>query len=247
MGYWLQTFSCRDYSQPTWAGPRSLAGQGQPEGCAGNPSRQNVIRRGRRAFSNSGFSLLRFRALGLRRLGRSSRLLSCLLLQLVVGLATDLGGYGIMVGGTNGAHLNSFSLVDLVSHGRACAILNPYYTVFFAPAVQPQLKKLAALWSKYGLIADEKTRVSGRALGEAVAEGLIALSRRVGFPASLGEIEGMDESRLDKILQAARNPQLESKLKNMPIPLTADLVDEYMHPVLRAALTGDFSLIKSLS
>ena len=29
-----------------------------------------------------------------------------------IGLATDLGGYAIMVGGTSGAHLTSFSLVD---------------------------------------------------------------------------------------------------------------------------------------
>ena len=27
MGYWLQTFSCRDYSQPTWARPRKPAGR----------------------------------------------------------------------------------------------------------------------------------------------------------------------------------------------------------------------------
>jgi alcohol dehydrogenase len=59
-----------------------------------------------------------------------------------LGLGTDLGGYAIMIGGTNGAHLTSFSLVDILSHGRACAIMNPYYTVFFGPAIQPQLKIL---------------------------------------------------------------------------------------------------------
>ena len=42
-----------------------------------------------------------------------------------LGLATDLGGYAIMLGGTNGAHLTSFSLVDILSHGRACAIHEP--------------------------------------------------------------------------------------------------------------------------
>ena len=54
-------------------------------------------------------------------------------------LATDLGGYSIMIGGTNGGHLTSFSLVDVTSHGRACALMNPYYTVFFAPAIQEAL------------------------------------------------------------------------------------------------------------
>jgi len=28
------------------------------------------------------------------------------------------GGYAIMIGGTNGGHLTSFSLVDLLPHGR---------------------------------------------------------------------------------------------------------------------------------
>ena len=37
--------------------------------------------------------------------------------RMMLGLGTDLGGYAIMVGGTNGAHLNSFSLIDVLSHG----------------------------------------------------------------------------------------------------------------------------------
>jgi len=44
----------------------------------------------------------------------------------------------------------------------------------------------------------------------------------------------------------AKSPQLGMKLKNMPVPLTADMVDEYMKPVLEAALTGDFSAIKTV-
>ncbi len=41
--------------------------------------------------------------------------------RMKLGLGADLGGYAIMIGGTSGAHLNSFSLVDVLSHGRACA------------------------------------------------------------------------------------------------------------------------------
>ena len=41
-----------------------------------------------------------------------------------LGVATDLGGYAIMVGGTSGGHLTSFSLIDVVSHGTACGIMN---------------------------------------------------------------------------------------------------------------------------
>lgn len=163
-----------------------------------------------------------------------------------LGLATDLGGYAIMAGGTNGAHLNSFSLVDILSHGRACALLNPYYTVFFAPAIQKQLKKLTILFSKYGLLEKSSAELEGKELGLAVAEGLIAMSRRVGFPTTLNEITGMSERHIQKAVQAAKNPQLEMKLKNMPVPLTSDMVDEYMRPILEAAMNGDLSLIKTV-
>ncbi len=163
-----------------------------------------------------------------------------------LGLATDLGGYAIMMGGTNGAHLTSFSLVDILIHGRACALLNPYYTVFFAPAIQHQLYRLAELFTKYGLMSSESSSLEGRELGVAVAKGLIALGKKVDFPTTLYEIEGMNESFLEKALTAAKNPQLEAKLKNMPVPLTAGHVNEYMRPILQAALTGDFNLIKML-
>jgi alcohol dehydrogenase class IV len=61
-----------------------------------------------------------------------------------LGLATDLGGYAIMIGGTNGAHLTSFSLVDVTSHGRACGVMNPYYAVLFAPSIEKHLKIIGA-------------------------------------------------------------------------------------------------------
>lgn len=163
-----------------------------------------------------------------------------------LGLATDLGGYAIMIGSTNGAHLTSFSLVDILSHGRACAILNPYYTVFFSHAIQKQLKHLAELFSRYGLMKQEALSLRGRELGLAVAQGIIALSKRMEFPTTLGEIEGITYAHLKKALQAAKDPQLSMKLKNMPIPLTADMVDEYMAPILEAAMSSNFSVIKTL-
>jgi len=50
---------------------------------------------------------------------------------------------------------------------------------------------------------------------------------------------------VDKILAAAKDPQLEMKLKNMPLPLSAATVDEYMGPIIRAAINGDLSVIKN--
>lgn len=162
-----------------------------------------------------------------------------------LGLGTDLGGYAIMVGGTNGAHLTSFSLTKLTTHGRACALMNPYYTVFFAPAIENKLRSVGRIYQRAGLLTAELEALSGRELGEAVAGAMVELSRKVGFPTKLSDLEGWDSSYIDKALEAAKNPQLEMKLKNMPEPLSADLVDEYMGSVLKAAEVGDFGLVKN--
>jgi alcohol dehydrogenase len=163
-----------------------------------------------------------------------------------LGLATDLGGYAIMIGGTNGAHLTSFSLVDVTSHGRACALMNPYYTVFFAPSVEKQLRLVGDIYKRAGLISEDLDKLSGRELGIAVANGMVELSRRIGFPTKLTDLEGFTDEHIERALTAAKNPQLDMKLKNMPVPLNADLVDEYMGPILQAAKVGDFSLIKNM-
>lgn len=163
-----------------------------------------------------------------------------------LGLATDLGGYAIMVGGTNGGHLTSFSLVDILSHGRACAMMNPFYTVFFAPAIDSQLREIGFLYAKYGLMEKKDLKLKGRNLGIAVAKGMIELGKQVGFPTTLNEIPGMSDAHIERALTAAKNPQLKMKLQNMPIPLTAEMIDEYMKPILEAARTGNFDLIKNV-
>jgi len=164
-----------------------------------------------------------------------------------IGLATDLGGYAIMVGGTNGAHLNSFSLVDISSHGRACAIMNPYYTVFFAPAIEQKLRLIGEIYKKAGFIKTDLDNLAGRNLGIAVAEGMVSFSKSINYPTTLSELPGFTEKHIERALIAAKNPQLDMKLKNMPVPLNASLVDEYMRPILEAAKTGDFSLIKNMA
>ncbi len=164
-----------------------------------------------------------------------------------LGLATDLGGYSIMLGGTNGAHLTSFSLVDVLSHGRACGMLNPYYTVFFAPAVQAPLKVVGKIYRDAGYTTANIENLKGRELGIAVAEAMIAFEKKLGLPASLGEVPGFGDGHIERALTAAKNPQLKMKLENMPVKLTADTVDEYMGPILQAAKTGDLSLIKNVA
>ena len=36
------------------------------------------------------------------------------------------------------------------------------------------------------------------------------------------------------------------KLENVPVPLTAEMIDKYMAPILEAATVGDISLIKNV-
>ena len=164
-----------------------------------------------------------------------------------LGLATDLGGYAIMLGGTNGAHLTSFSLVDILSHGRACGLMNPYYTVFFSPAIQGALKEIGRIFARAGFLAEDVDRLEGRCLGLAVAQAMIRFERRVGFPATLNEVHGFSDLHIQRALSAAKNPQLKMKLENMPVPMSAEMVDEYMGPILQAAKTGDLALIKNVS
>ena len=163
-----------------------------------------------------------------------------------LGLGTDLGGYAIMLGGTNGAHLTSFSLVDLLPHGRACAILNPYYTVFFAPAIENRLRKIGEIYRRAGWLSTDIDSLRGRELGVAVADAMRALSQSLGFPVKLEDINGFNDHYIKRALAAAKDPKLESKLRNMPVPLTGDMIEKYMAPVLYAAKTGDFSLIRNV-
>lgn len=160
--------------------------------------------------------------------------------------ACDMGGYAIMIGGTSGAHLTSFSLVDLLSHGRACALMNPYYAVFYAPAIQDQLRVLGNIYKAGGFSEADFDKLSGRELGLSFAGAMIAFAKSIGFPTTLGEIDGFAREHTERALAAAKNPQLKSKLENMPVPLTSELVDVYMGSILEAARSGELETIKNL-
>jgi alcohol dehydrogenase len=161
-------------------------------------------------------------------------------------LATDLGGYSIMAGGTNGGHLTSFSLVDILPHGRACAIMNPYYTVFFAPAIERPLRFVGKIYQRAGLTRADIEALKGRDLGIAVVEAMFEFACRIGFPTRLRDIERFGQQHIDRALAAAKNPQLKMKLQNMPVPLTSEMIDDYMGPILEAARDGNLSLIKNV-
>lgn len=161
-------------------------------------------------------------------------------------LATDLGAYSIMLGGTNGGHLTSFSLVDILSHGRACAMMNPYYTVFFAPAVEKPLRMVGKIYKAAGFTESDLDKLHGRELGIAVADAMLKLSKKIGFPVKLNDVKGFTQAHIERALSAAKNPQLKMKLQNMPIPLEPDQIETYMRPILEAARDGDLKKIKNI-
>ena len=160
-----------------------------------------------------------------------------------LGLATDLGGYAIMVGGTSGAHLTSFSLVDLVAHGTACGLMNPYYAVFYSPSIQKQLAVVGKVLQKYGFMKENAEQLEGRARAVAVAQGLIAFGKSIGAPTKLSDLSGFSQKHVERILNAAKDPQLAMKLQNMPVPMCAADVDTYLAPIIHAAVYGDMSAI----
>lgn len=164
-----------------------------------------------------------------------------------IGLATDLGGYAIMIGGTSGAHLTSFSLVDVVAHGTACGIMNPYYAVFYSKAIQKQLKVVGNIFKEQGYTNDDIDSLSGRDLALAVSRAMIAFSASIGAPTKLTDLKGFkEEVHIPRALKAAKDPDLKMKLQNMPVSMTSDDVDEYMAPILKAAASGDLSIIKEM-
>jgi alcohol dehydrogenase class IV len=160
-----------------------------------------------------------------------------------IALGTDLGGYAIMVGGTGGPHLNSFSFVNYMSHGRACAVMNPYYVVLFAPAIEDRVRKVGEVFHDCGYLSADLDRLAGRDLGLAVARGMIRFSESIGFPTRLKDIPGIGRDALDQALRAAKDPQLASKLQNMPVPLAGDAIDRCMGSVLEAAWNGELDEI----
>jgi hypothetical protein len=71
--------------------------------------------------------------------------------------------------------------------------------------------------------------------------GKRAVLVRDAFPGSTVFVQTINDA-----LTAAKDPQLKMKLENMPVKLTAEMVDEYMGPILQAAKTGKLQLIKNV-
>ena len=102
------------------------------------------------------------------------------------------------------------------------------------------------IYRKAGITDVDLDKLSGRELGEAVAEAMFGLARKIGFPTRLGDAPGFTNDHIKRALAAAKNPQLDMKLKNMPVPLDASMIDEYMAPILEGARDGRLDVIRNV-
>jgi len=76
--------------------------------------------------------------------------------------------------------------------------------------------------------------------------GMVEFSKFLEFPTCLRDVPGMREEHIERCLKASKDLQLDMKLRNMPVPLNADLVEEFMRPILEAAWGGKFEKIKNM-
>jgi len=165
-------------------------------------------------------------------------------MRTALAMGIDLGGYAIMLGGTNGGHLTSFSLVDILSHGRACYMLNPYYTVYFAPTIHHQLRKLSKLFARENLASLDIPSDTEK-LGFYVAEAMQTFLKRIDVPIALKDIKGFSHEHISRALTAAKSPQLRMKLNNMPLPFSAADIDTSMKSILLSAAEGNFDHLRA--
>jgi len=72
------------------------------------------------------------------------------------------------------------------------------------------------------------------------------IARKVGVLATRNEVKGFSPAHLTRALSAAKDVQLRMELEKMPVPLTAEMVDEFMGAVLEAAATGELTRIRNV-
>ncbi|MGB3986253.1 MAG: iron-containing alcohol dehydrogenase, partial [Limnochordia bacterium] len=121
-----------------------------------------------------------------------------------------------------------------------------YYAVLFAAAVERQLMVLGRVLAAHGMIAEDLEGLSGRDLALAVAEGMQRFLQSLGAPISLRELQGFSTDHLERMLTAAKDPQLRMKLENMPIPIPPHKIDSAIGSVLEAVAAGDLRLVQTL-
>jgi len=124
---------------------------------------------------------------------------------------------------TNGAHLTSFSLTDILSHGRACGLMTLLHRLLCASIQQP-LRLVGRLCKAQGTRMPQ-LKVDGRELGVAVAEALIAFEK-ASAPDNPWRSAHISATPYPTCAGCAKTPQLKMKLETCRCPSLLRLVDE---------------------
>lgn len=158
-----------------------------------------------------------------------------------VAMASDIGGIALMTAKPNCGHLNA-NLCATSSHSTLCAVLNPYYAVFYSGTTGSKLAKIAEVLSNCGYDAPGSVD-DPRALSESVAEALMQFYRKLKVPTKLSEIPGFDETKLAGLVESATKELARSGFRQLPVELNLINASKYLRLLYQSAFTGDCSLI----
>ncbi len=149
-------------------------------------------------------------------------------------MASLLGGTVLFYKQAGGPHLNSFSWCDVMDHGEACAVMLPYYTAFYAPAVVDKIKTLSEILK----ISD-----SGN-IAKDFAEGLQNFYKKLNFPLTLKEFKNFSKELIEKAVADASQNKM--KLEAMPRPIPLQKCDETLRTIITGAYNGTIEEILKL-
>jgi alcohol dehydrogenase len=158
-------------------------------------------------------------------------------------IASDISGIALMTAKPNGGHLSVNAIPRGMSRPLVCAILNPYYLVFYSTAIENRVAKIANLFVARGFMEAPETKLSGRELGEAAAEAINKFYRTLKIPSRLSEIPNLDENVCSALLEGARKELSKSSFKQLSVGLTLLNTAKYLRLVYQAAFAGDYPII----
>lgn len=135
-------------------------------------------------------------------------------------MGATLAGLAFGVAGTAAAHAIQYPLGALThtAHGAGVACMMPYVMAWNAPAIAPELDKIA--------------QVTGLSNGSDVIPATAALFARIGIPVTLRQL-GLTEDRIDQV--AEQSVGIARLIQNNPRPLPLD----DMRRLIGAAFNGD--------
>ena len=161
-----------------------------------------------------------------------------------IAAAADLGGYAIMLGGTSGAHLTSFSLADILPHGIASFLMNPYYIMSYRYQITRQLACLEQILNDLGFVSSLNQNTKERAL--AVGRAFLSVLTSLNLPTRLKDVENFSNKHLQNIRESFYDPLLAMKIENMPIRIPESSIGQYMENVHTAAVEGRLDMVDAI-